>query len=140
MLMVLVGHDGMGLRGGCSLLQRLGYPLFHQNLFHALANIYAFNQCFRAKPTRWNILVFYLLAVSYPFQTSMPIIGMSGIVYAYMGFIAPYARKKLWYNVTILIYMSLGLFFPCMAIGVHIYCYALGLLWGYLNAPLCQDK
>lgn len=138
--MACVGCKGTGLSDGCGILHRLGYPLFHQNLFHAIANIYVFNQCVRAIPARWNILMFYLIAVSYPFPSSVPIVGMSGVVYAYMGFIAPYVRKKLQYNVTILIYISLGFFFPCMAIGVHIYCYALGLLWGYLNAPLCQDK
>ncbi len=138
--MAFIEHDGMGLHDGCDLLHRLGYPMFHQNVFHALVNIYVFNQCIRAIPTRWSILVFYLMAVSYPFPSSVPIVGMSGIVYAYMGYIAPYVSDKIRYNVTILVYISVGFFFPCMAIGVHIYCYALGLLWGYLNAPLCQDK
>jgi hypothetical protein len=27
-----------------------------------------------------------------------------------------------------------------MAVGIHIYCYVVGLLWGYLNSPICQDK
>ena len=83
---------------------------------------------------------FYLIAISYPFTSSIPIIGLSGFIYAYMGFIAPYVENKVRYNLTILIYICIGIFFPCMAVGVHIYCYALGLLWGYLNAPLCQDK
>lgn len=83
---------------------------------------------------------FYLIAISYPYQSSLPIIGLSGFIYAYMGFIAPYVNNKIRYNTIILIYISIGIFIPCMAVGVHIYCYVLGLLWGYLNAPLCQDK
>lgn len=135
----LLGYDGAGLYDGCGFLQRISYPLYHQNIFHALINLWVFHQCFRSIPCGWNLVIFYLIAVSYPFTTTTPIIGLSGLVYAYMGFIAPYVEKKVKYNLTILFYISIGLVFPNMAIGVHIYCYILGLLWGYLNAPLCQD-
>lgn len=140
MCISFLGYDGMGLTFDCSWQNRLSYPFFHQNIFHALINLYVLNQCIRAIPCRWNILVFYLIAISYNFPTDTPIIGLSGMVYAYMGFIAPYVEKKVKYNLTILSYICVGIFFPCMAVGVHIYCYALGLLWGYLNAPLCQDE
>lgn len=136
----IFGYDGMGLYRGCSMMQRLGYPLFHQNVFHALVNVFVLNQCLKAVPCRYNIIVFYAIAISYPFASSVPIIGLSGLVYAYMGYIAPFVSKKIKYNLTILIYIGIGFVFSCMAIGVHIYCYVLGLLWGYLNAPLCQDK
>lgn len=136
----LLGHDGMGLADGCTFLQRISYPLFHQNIFHAIVNLWVFHQCLRSIPCRWNLLAFYLIAVSYPFATATPVIGLSGLVYAYMGYIAPYVEKKVKYNLAILFYISVGFVFPNMAIGVHIYCYVLGLLWGYLNAPLCQDR
>lgn len=131
-------HNNVGLCDGCSLVQRLSYPLFHQNVFHALVNIYVLHQCYRAIPTKC-VLLFYVLSVSYPFEATTPIVGMSGIVYAYMGYIAPYVKNKFKYNVTIITYISFGILVPCMAIGVHIYCYAIGLLWSYLNAPLCKD-
>ncbi len=140
MCISLLGYDGMGLHDGCTFLQRISYPLYHQNIFHALINIWVFNQCAKSFYGGWNLGVFYLIAVSYPFAAATPIIGLSGLVYAYMGFIAPYVEKKAKYNLSILLYISIGFVFPNMAIGVHIYCYALGLLWGYLNAPLCQDK
>lgn len=136
----LLGHEGMGLYAGCGILQRLSYPLYHQNIFHALINLWALHQCMSAIRCRWDLVLFYIIAVSYPFPNDIPIIGLSGFVYAYMGYIAPYVKKKVKYNLTILLYISIGLVFPCMAIGVHIYCYVLGLLWGYLNAPLCQDR
>ena len=136
----LLGYDGMGLYDGCTFLQRISYPLYHQNIFHALINLWVFHQCLRSIPCGGNLAVFYLIAVSYPFATATPIIGLSGLVYAYMGYIAPYVERKVRYNLTILFYISIGFVFPSMAIGVHIYCYVLGLLWGYLNAPLCQDK
>lgn len=132
-------YSGMGLYEGCSFLNRISYPLFHQNIFHAAINLYVLNQCVRYLPCGWNLLVFYAMAISYPFCSSMPIVGLSGVVYAYMGFIAPYVDNKVKYNITIFFYIFIGTFFPCMAIGVHTYCYVLGLLWGYLNAPLCRD-
>lgn len=140
MLLSILGYDGMGLYDGCSFLQRISYPLYHQNVFHAAINLWVLHQCLRSIPCGWNLAIFYLIAVSYPFTTATPIIGLSGLVYAYMGFIAPYVEKKVKYNLTILFYISIGFVFPSMAIGVHIYCYVLGFLWGYLNAPLCQDK
>lgn len=134
-----LSSNNVGLYDRCSILQRLSYPLFHQNVFHALVNIYVMHQCYRTMPTLKGILIFYAFAISYPFLSATPIIGMSGMVYAYMGYIAPYVKNKVKYNVTIIAYISFGLFIPCMAIGVHIYCYVIGLLWSYLNAPLCKD-
>lgn len=136
----LLGYDGMGLYDGCTILQRISYPFYHQNIFHAIVNLWVLNQCLRSIHCGWNMAAFYLIAVSYPFATDTPIIGLSGLVYAYMGYIAPYVEKKVKYNLTIMFYISIGFVFPSMAIGVHIYCYVLGFLWGYLNAPLCQDK
>lgn len=140
MCVSLLGYDDTGLYDGCNLLQRISYPLYHQNVFHALVNLWVLNQCLRSIPCGWNVLMFYLIAISYPFAADTPIIGLSGLVYAYMGYIAPRVEKKVKYNLTILFYILIGFVFPNMAIGVHIYCYILGSLWGYLNAPLCQDK
>ena len=141
MCITLMGYDGMGLSDGCTLCQRISYPFFHQNVFHAAINLYVFHQCYRAIPCGMcHMVTFYLIAISYPFLASVPIIGLSCFIYAYMGFIAPYVENKVRYNTIIFLYISIGIFIPCMAVGVHIYCYVLGLLWGYLNAPLCQDK
>lgn len=137
----LLGYDGMGLTFNCDFAHRLSYPFLHQNPFHAIVNLWVLHQCLRSYPCGClNMMVFYIVAISYNFPSAQPIIGLSGLVYAYMGFIAPYVEKKVKYNLTILVYISIGFVFPSMAIGVHIYCYVLGLLWGYLNAPLCQDK
>lgn len=140
MCISFLGYDSMGLYEGCSFLQRISYPIYHQNIFHAIINLWVFHQCLRSMPCGWNLAVFYIIATSYPFANTTPIIGLSGLVYAYMGYMAPYVEKKVKYNLTILLYIIIGFVFPNMAIGVHIYCYVLGLLWGYLNAPLCKDK
>ena len=137
----LIGYDGMGLYEGCSIQNRLSYPFFHQNIFHAAVNLYVFHQCYRAISCGiGHIATFYLIAIRYQLTSSIQIIGLSGFMYADRGVIAPYVGNRVRYNVTILIYICIRIFVPCMAVGVHIYCYVLGLLWGYLNAPLCKDK
>lgn len=135
-----VNHGRVGLYDGCTLLERMFYPFIHQNIFHAAINLMVLHQCRRCMPCGWHILLFYLIAVSYPFAGSTHIVGLSGVVYAYMGYIAPHVQKKVKFNLTILFYIAIGFVLPNMAIGVHLYCYILGLLWGYFNAPLCQDR
>lgn len=125
---------------GCSPIDRYTYPLFHANIFHALANLLVLRQCLKCYKADRNIIAFYLIAVSYPFPVDKPIMGLSGIIYAYMAYIAPLVTNKLKYNLTIAAYLAAGFLIPGMAAGVHIYCYAMGLLWGYLNAPLCKDE
>lgn len=141
MCITFLGYEGMGLYEGCSMLNRLTYPFFHQNVFHAAINLWVLHQCLKARPCGIvDMVVFYLIAISYYPSSSVPIIGLSGIVYAYMGYIAPFVEKKVRYNIIILSYICVGFFIPCMAVGIHIFCYVVGLLWGYLNSPICQDK
>ena len=112
MCITFLGYDGMGLFDDCSIQNRLSYPFYHQNIFHAAINLYVFHQCYRAIPCGIGHLVaFYLIAISYPFTSSIPIIGLSSFIYAYMGFIAPYVENKVRYNLTILLYICVGIFF-----------------------------
>ncbi len=50
MCITFLGYDGMGIFEGCSIQNRLSYPFFHQNIFHAAINLYVFHQCYRAIP------------------------------------------------------------------------------------------
>lgn len=130
----------MSLHSGCSLTERLAYPFFHANIFHALLNLYVLRQCMKSRCVGFSLFVFYLIAVSYPMASTRPIVGLSGLIYAYMGYLAPLVVHKTRYHLAILAYLAVGLIIPCMAFGVHAYCYALGLIWGYLTLPLWKDR
>ena len=131
---------GIGLHDGCSVTDRMLYPFLHANIFHALLNLLVLWQCVKAFP-RWKALVaFYIIAISYPLPSEHPIVGLSGLLYAYMGYIEPMVRDKLRYNLLIVIYLLVGILIPNMAVGIHVYCYAAGLLWVYLNAPVWTDE
>lgn len=140
LLISLTGCNANGLTAGCPIYDRLAYPFCHANIFHAAINVYVLNQCINSIKVGFGLLVFYIIAVTYPFANHTPILGLSGIVYSYMGFIAPFARNKVRYNATVIFYIAIGLLFPCIAFGVHLYCYVLGLIYGYLNLPSCEDK
>lgn len=140
LLLVFAQPDGAGYSQGCSLISRYTYPLYHASVFHAIVNLIVLRQCLKCYKADCNIIAFYLIAVSYPFPSDKPIMGLSGVIYAYMAYIAPLVSNKLKYNLTIAAYLAVGFLVPGMAAGVHLYCYALGLLWGYLNQPICKDE
>lgn len=128
-----------GYTDNCSLITCLTYPLFHANVFHALANLFVLWQCVKCYNARFHMLAFYVISVTYPFPVDMPIMGLSGAIYAYIAFIAPYVKEKAKFHIYVISFIVVGLLVPGMAVGVHIYCYAVGLLYSYLNAPLCED-
>lgn len=134
-----VTHTGIGLCDGCSVTDRLLYPFVHANIFHALGNLVVLWQCMSKFNVRWHVLVFYAIAVTFPLTSSTPIVGLSGFLYAWIGFIMPWVKAKLYYNCIITLIILAGFFLPGMAVGIHIYCYVVGMLWGYLNSPICKE-
>lgn len=129
-----------GYADGSSLITRLAYPLFHANVFHAFANLFVLWQCIKCFNAHWHMLVFYAISITYPFPVDVPIMGLSGAIYAYIAFIAPYVKDKTKFHIYVISFILVGTFIPGMAAGVHIYCYTVGLLYSYLNAPLCEDR
>lgn len=139
--MSLIPVNGAGLYDGCSVACRLSYPFLHANIFHALCNLFVLHQCLLFPTVRWHTLTMcYLIGISYPFATDIPIVGLSGAVYALFGCIAPYVNNRLSYHSYVIAGLLLSLVIPFMAFGVHAWGYALGLAWGYLNAPICKDR
>lgn len=136
----LFSSDGYGLHAGCAWHERMLYPFLHANIFHALVNIYVLELCRRAMPMRWQLAALYAIAVSYPFSGTTPVIGLSGVVYAYMGCVMTRARNKMRFNLFVVAYLFIGMFFAVVAVRLHAYCYALGMLYGYITLPACNDK
>nr|CAI9751187.1 hypothetical protein WMHIBSEC_WMHIBSEC_CDS_0011 [Caudoviricetes sp.]CAI9751667.1 hypothetical protein AZFZUZMX_AZFZUZMX_CDS_0011 [Caudoviricetes sp.] len=131
---------GIGLHDGCSMQDRLLYPFFHANIFHAMLNLLVLWQCIRVFPKWKSLVAFYIIAISYPLPSAHPIVGLSGLLYAYMGYLEPMVRDKIRYNLFIILYILIGFAIPNMAVGIHVYCYAVGIVWGYINAPIWRDE
>lgn len=131
----------VGLCNGCSLWQRLAYPFVHNNIWHAAANAYALWQCFKIKKASKALLLsFYAVAISFPFTVTEPIVGLSGMVFAYMGYLAPYVVNRWRFNFVVLLYIGAGLLFPNVAVALHLYCYVAGIVIGCFNVPLWKEK
>ena len=117
-----------GLCVGATLFQRLSFHFFHASFLHAALNA-------------WVLLsVVFLFDISiYPIITAFiiaPTIGLSGVCYALMGRIAFMVAKKWEYQGWMAFYIGVGFLFPNMNGWIHLYCYLVGMLVGFLNKPL----
>lgn len=133
----LIDTSRYGLYEGCSFLERVTYPLLHANVFHAVGNLWCLHTLRKANfPASWYVLA-YIIAVSYPFATDQHIVGLSGFLYVLMGALLWFTgMNKILYLTITAGSLLVGLFFPALAVGVHAYCFVLGVLWGLLNKPI----
>lgn len=137
----LLDWGEVGLRSGCPLWMRFAYPFLHGNVFHALANLYVLWQCFCVmRVNKTTLLLFYIAAISYPFAGDTPIIGLSGIAFAYIGYLLPYVVDRFKFCALSLLFIALGAIIPNLAAGLHLHCYIIGIAIGYLNAPLWRER
>lgn len=123
-----------GLYFGCSLWERLTYPLGHANIFHLLANMWCsfviVKSNFRESILTWMLA--YIIAVTSPAGAAVTV-GFSGVLYAVMGIISWQAQKFWNFHAWTLGFMFLMFLIPGKVNNcVHVYCYAMGILAGSL--------
>jgi hypothetical protein len=99
-----------------------------------------------------NMLLAYFVAVTVPVSllccdiVAAPTVGFSSVIFCLLGMTSWTVKRKLYYNFIIGIYIYFGYVIPiaCSYFGLtvavpnnllHIYCYVVGLLVGFLNAP-----
>ena len=152
------GLDAVALSPGCTLSARLLYPFFHGSFLHALLNCWVL-LClvFYYNIGIGNMLLAYLVAVTVPTGNyslftihyslvSAPTVGFSSVVFCLLGITSWLVERKLYYHCWIGSFIAMGYILPylCSVYGLtvavpnnllHIYCYVVGLLVGFLNAP-----
>lgn len=134
--LVLSPFDGNGVRVGCSLLDRLSYPLFHVNLLHAFCNAWCLiSLVFLYDLPWWKVALAFLIAVTLPHfaLSATPVVGMSGACFALMGLTIPVVRRKVMLIGWIALFLAIGFLFPNVAAWVHVYCFLVGLAVGWLT-------
>lgn len=131
-----------------SVLCRLVYPFLHASLLHVIGNCW----CLLLIVFYYNIgmsrlLIAYVVAVTAPaFLFSSVTIGFSSVIFCLFGQTVFAVRRKMYLNCWILYFILLGFLLPaiCSLFGwqvaapnnfIHIYCYVVGLLVGFLNSP-----
>lgn len=143
-VLVLVSPDiaRHGIGEGSTLLQRLSYPFFHANLLHAGLNCWVLlSLCFNRTVPGWMIPTAYLVSVTYPAGLFASLarhgvaVGLSGMIFAMVGMLTLTLRKPLPAIAYTMAFVLIGAVLPNIAWTLHLYCYAAGLMVGYIVIP-----
>lgn len=110
--------------------QMFVYHFFHGNIFHLLANGLALHFLLpRVKP--WQLASAYVIASFSPIVATMPVVGISNIVYAIIGLRSPSFESAWWRHygtITFLVVTLLMLFFSNIAAVTHVVCFVSGVV------------
>ncbi|MBQ8874692.1 MAG: rhomboid family intramembrane serine protease [Bacteroides sp.] len=129
----------VGIYQGCGFVCRLSYPFYHANLLHASLNAWCLlSVIFIYDTSLWRLAFAFASAVSVPSccMSSIPTVGLSGVVFALFGSISFEVQRKAYYQLWMLAYLAIGFFFPNTNAWVHLYCYMAGLGVALLNKPV----
>lgn len=120
-----------GIGAGSSVAARMCHPLFHAGVAHAMVNVYVLWQLVFFFPLRMrHLLLAYAVACLCPWQCAVwpeygaHALGLSGVVYGLMGWVMPETRHRSRFNVVVAVWMVLGMLTGQMAVGLHLWCYA----------------
>ena len=123
-----------------ALLCRLVYPFIHAHPLHAAVNGWVLLQlAFRTPLTLRRLLLAFVVAWScpafiavWPTASSPSVVGLSGVLYALFGMWMPRVANRLRYNAIVALWLAAGLCTTSVAVGLHLYCYLLGILLSIL--------
>ena len=143
-----VNAEEYGLCVGATLLQRLSFHFLHASFLHAALNAWVLlSVVFIFDISIFPILTAFIIASTFPINflhdlmpcaetLLLPTIGLSGVCYALMGRVAFMVQKKWTYQAWMAFYIGVGFLFQNMNGWIHLYCYLVGLVIGFLNKPL----
>lgn len=144
----------VAIHAGCGLLPRLLYSFFHASLLHCLINSWCLlSVVFYYDLPLSALLTSYLIAATVPAHLTSYIsllpsdtVGLSGLCFALMAQASFRASRKLFFHTWIAGFLAFSSLVPylCSVCGygiatpntpLHIYCYVVGLMVGFLNSP-----
>lgn len=148
----------VAIHAGCGLLPRLLYSFFHASLLHCLINSWCLlSVVFYYDLPLSALLTSYLIAATFPVDhisfiiyhlsfSEAPTVGLSGLCFALMAQASFRASRKLFFHTWIAGFLAFSSLVPylCSVCGyaiatpntpLHIYCYVVGLMVGFLNSP-----
>lgn len=132
-LLSLFWLEGPGLMLGSPLWVRFTYQFVHANIWHLLANAYciillAFNMHQDLK----SLIVSYLISCTIPVFDYTPIVGVSGLCFALMGWNTWRVARKWYYLAWLSAFIVIGFIVPRFAGFTHFWCALWGLVIGWL--------
>lgn len=116
----------------------LTYHIFHVNVFHLAANLLSIWLIFaKGRQYGWsNILIAYVIATTSWYCSSIPIAGISNMIFAMLGLRTPSLKDKWWRTTAVLTFLlvTAGMaFVPKISTGTHLMSFALGVVWASIQ-------
>lgn len=126
-----------GLYEGMDWYARFTYQFLHASVWHLLINLwnlYGIATTYRLRI--WHLVMAYLISASPFFYREIPTIGLSGMCFSLMGIIWYQVLHAKLYHCWIISFILIGFLFPGTDSRLHLYCYAIGFIIGWLNKPV----
>lgn len=129
-----------GIHEGCSVAERMAFPLQHVSLTHLLLNVWCFlSEVFYYRIGIKHLTAAYAANVVFPFPSTLTV-GMSGICFFLMGVIAHQVQRKVYFHLWVLAVITAGFVLPNLLrmLGcdvtmpnnfLHVYCYLIGFIY-----------
>jgi membrane associated rhomboid family serine protease len=122
------GHQAeYGYYKGSGIVSHIIYPFLHANIFHLLGNMLALY--FMCRHTK-SLFIAYIIAIisSFIAYSSLPTIGLSGVVYACVGLLGFLPNKNISKAAKglFLSYIVIGLIIPSLNGTLHLCCVVIG--------------
>ena len=131
----------VGLSDSSMWASRLVFHFFHGNVLHLMLNAVALlTLSFKCEPKGSEWIASFIIASLYPLPGSSPVVGFSAIVYAMLGIRTLYAVNKRQILLINLSAIGFGLLLPTIAVGIHLWSYAIGLVYGLLTVPISKIR
>ena len=109
---------------------RMSAMLMHGNMMHLCMNLLAMlTVAFKMYVKGWKWWCGYVISICYPTRwITVPIIGMSGWVYAMLGLMTMSVKNWRWMLLVNVLTIAIGAMMPGIAWGIHAWSYGLGLV------------
>ena len=134
LVLALVMPGRVVLDSSSTLLERLCYPFMHATLLHALCNCWCLlSIVFVYDTSALMLLSSYLCSVSVPaFVITGPTVGFSGACFFLLGRCSWLVLRRAYFHAWAAAFMGMGFLIPNCAAWIHVYCYAIGVVVGYV--------
>lgn len=126
-----------GMYEGMNWYARFTYQFLHISIWHLLINIWNLWGITTTYKIRiWHLVTAYLISASPFFYGDIPTVGLSGMCFSLMGIIWYQVLHTKLYHCWIIGFIFIGFLFPGTAARLHLYCYCIGFIIGWLNKPV----
>lgn len=126
-----------------SMVEKMAYHhFFHGNIFHLAVNLLTGYFVFRGRDTRMIVSSYIIGSLSF-LASSVPVVGLSNMIYAMIGLRSPRFSHPWWRHPGTIIFMAvtlLMLFIPNISAITHIVSFCGGVVVAIIHREIQQTR